>query len=680
MSWISYLNVKSFKNHLFNNYYTMAKKCFESGCTNEVKYSCKCSSPETLSCEAHIGKHANLPDRAHNLESIFIQPYEGTKEAILEFLTIENSKYSELRRKIIDSFKNCPFNLKRNLRDFRKKLDDCSGEINDFFAKISQVKKVSKLEQDPILGLLVLQPGEAVEKVKLMIIAMKDWYNSARFFYIITEKLASLNRSFVEEKGGAYLENMNMQNTPEVNKTIESANVKDSISLIINENSEKLKGSENANRPIKKSLESETSLLNSQISTVSNYLNSKPKEAESALNLIDILRNKTAEILSRPNNPELEMDFNTTCSAIHIHSRFYDPPLIQACQDYLKAYHQKTSLYNIAVDEDDRTNLIIYNTETEAREIKFLQIPELLGDKTCITQLPNGKLFCFGNYPTSGIAVLIDVNGEFELLPSGTPCSDSSCIYFNSSIYCFGGKNKKSYALTLSSRFDLDRNRWIQLTSMPEDDDECHTIIFNGNILISGRINTNILLYSIDIDSFSTIPYEFAYRKRKILINAERLYLIECQNGLIYESEVGSLWNWRRIGKSIIDCAPNQAYCTYNKGGIYISTIFSSIREYYYFNLDQKIAIDVAYYNEHFSLRRAGKKIEAIKCNNQNFKLEPYYLDECNVKDTTLEYLLFPIIYQYTLKWQQRARRKTRSNRMLWRSNQTESKKFLFIQ
>ncbi|CAG9329511.1 unnamed protein product [Blepharisma stoltei] len=642
----------------------MTKKCFESGCTNEVEYSCKCSSPKTLSCEVHIGKHVNLPDRVHNLESMFIQPCEGTKEAILEFLTIENSKCSELRRKIIDSFNKCPFNLKRNLRDFRKKLDDCSGEINDLFAKISQVKKVSKLEQDPILGLLVLQPGEAAEKVKLMIIAMKDWYNGARFFYIIAEKLASLNRSFAKEKGDAYLENMNMQNTPETdNKTIESANVKDSVSSIMNENSESLKGPENASKWIKKSLKSEASLLYSKISAVSNYLNSEPKETESALNLIDTLRNKTAEIMSRPNDSEIEMDFNTTCSAIHIHSLFYYPPLRQACQDYFKAYQQKTSIYNVIRDEDDRTNLIIYSTETEAQEIKILHTPDPLDSCTCITQLPNGKLFCFGNYDF-GVTVLIDVNGESEVLPSGTPCRESSCIYFNNSVYCFGGYYNDS--LTLSSRFDLDQKRWIELIPMPENDYSCNSIVFNGNILISGYRNRNLWLYSIDIDSFSTIPYEFAKKKRKILINAERIYLIECGNGSIYESEIGSYSNWRRIGKSKINCNPDQVYFSYNKGGICISVLFGSIREYYYFNIDQKIIIDVAYYDEHISLRRVGKKIQVLRSDNQNFKIDPYYLDECNAKDIDLKTL-----DRIKRTW---IRKISRSSRKLWRSNQNHAK------
>ncbi|CAG9318577.1 unnamed protein product [Blepharisma stoltei] len=353
------------------------------------------------------------------------------------------------------------------------------------------------------------------------------------------------------------------------------------LDSIINESSKILKGSENV-----KDTENEENLLNSQIITITNDLSGKLNEAESALNAIDTLRNKKAEILSMPNNPELEMDFRATCSAYQSNSNLYDPPLMQAYQDYLNAYQQKTSLYNVTEDaENNRTNLVIYNTETEVQEeVRILQTPELLNWNTCITQLPNGKLFCFGRaVSVSGITLLIDVNGGVEELPSGTPCFHSSCLYFNNSVYCFGGYNGKN--LTLSSRFDLHQKRWIQLTPMPRADYACSSIAFNGNILISGLINKNLLLYSIDINSFSIIPYEYADNKVKILINAGRLYLIECENGSIYESEIASYTNWKRIGNSIIDYNPCQVYCSYNKGFIFIG----AASDYYKFDLNGKL-------------------------------------------------------------------------------------------
>ncbi|CAG9322839.1 unnamed protein product [Blepharisma stoltei] len=192
----------------------MVKKCFVPGCMNEAGQLCKCSSPEILLCEEHTGEHVNLPNRAHNLESIFMQPCEGTKEAILEFLAKEKSKFSELRRKIIDSFRQHLPNPEKGLGDFTK-LDCYLDEINDLIAKFSQTSKLLKSE-DPILGLLSLQPQEAIEKIKLMTTVSRDWYNGARLFIIFNQKLENLNRSFFTEICGAYLDKSNMQNTPEM--------------------------------------------------------------------------------------------------------------------------------------------------------------------------------------------------------------------------------------------------------------------------------------------------------------------------------------------------------------------------------------------------------------------------------------------------------------------------------
>ncbi|CAG9325300.1 unnamed protein product [Blepharisma stoltei] len=274
------------------------------------------------------------------------------------------------------------------------------------------------------------------------------------------------------------------------------------------------------------------------------------------------------------------MDFRTTYSAYQNNSNIDDQSLIQAYQDYHNAYQQKTCLYNI-IREHKRSILIIYNTETETQEIKILKTSQPIDQWTCVAQLPNGKLFCFDHRRVSGIAVLIDMNGEVKVLPSGTSCKYSSCIYFNNSVYCFGGFSNRF--LTLSSRFDLYQNRWIQLAPMPKADETCNSVIFNGNILISGYRSKNLFLYSIDINSFSTITYEFGAITRKVLISAERLYLIEF-GGSIYESEIGSYMNWRRlVDLTIIN--PSQVYCVYNKGGIYAGLD----RDHYFkFDLNEK--------------------------------------------------------------------------------------------
>ncbi|CAG9317527.1 unnamed protein product [Blepharisma stoltei] len=135
----------------------------------------------------------------------------------------------------------------------------------------------------------------------------------------------------------------------------------------------------------------------------------------------------------RKRSAELEINSRAACSAPQINPSPYDPPLMQTCQDYLNACQQGTTIYNLG-RENARTNLIIYNTETETWISKIFETPQTLEFYTCLTQLPNGKLFCFGSCWQTGITVLIDTNGGVEVLPSGTPCQNSSCIYFNNSV------------------------------------------------------------------------------------------------------------------------------------------------------------------------------------------------------------------------------------------------------
>ncbi|CAG9336092.1 unnamed protein product [Blepharisma stoltei] len=126
---------------------------------------------------------------------------------------------------------------------------------------------------------------------------------------------------------------------------------------------------------------------------------------------------------------------------------------------------------------------------------------------------------------------------------------------------------------------------------MPLDELCCHSVIFNGNILISGSLNSYIWLYSIDTDSFSVIPYEFDYYKIKILINAGRLYLIEDSLGKIYESEDEYAWN--QIANSVIGKDSDWIYCTYNKGWIYSACYIKNNISYSKFNLNEKFMINL---------------------------------------------------------------------------------------
>ncbi|CAG9325004.1 unnamed protein product [Blepharisma stoltei] len=330
-----------------------------------------------------------------------------------------------------------------------------------------------------------------------------------------------------------------------------------------------------------------------------NLLNTHLDSAEALKNIdyqsLDptLLKLKTSAILSKAcNDAETEQDFRRICSIYGKQSPSSNSKLIEAYLEYISAYHKITTLH-IFGESSEGTNLIAYNTENELENIKLLNTTSPWDCSTCIAQIPNGELFCFGAYyPDLGNALLIKKNYEVrEELPFGKYCYGSSAIYFNRHVYCFGGACLGN-DLTLSNKFDLDNNRWIELAQMPQADYMCKNVIFNGKIVISGWRNANLLVYSIDIDSFSIIPYDFEENNFKIVVNLERLYLIECgRNRFIYESEIEDEYTWKKIAKTNINCDIYELNYLYNKGGIYI--IVYPEKRYFKFDLNKKTITEI---------------------------------------------------------------------------------------
>ncbi|CAG9319814.1 unnamed protein product [Blepharisma stoltei] len=275
-------------------------QCFEPGCKHEVEYSCPCTSPETLSCELHVLKHMKLPNGVHACDSIFLEPCQETKEEILKFLTRKKSKNIKQRGKILKSFSKRLLESETEIRELLKNLNSGSAELNNYFTKISQTQKLLKSEQDPILGLLRLQPDEAVEKLKKIISTNQECSKSANLFCALSEKIEKMIKCFIEDKFEAYLDKRlsNIENTlQDHNKAIKSvneenkkiidstndqiANIKDTISKLINENIKSEREIRDWKEKIIPKAKIEIDPLNSQIIKTSPDL-IKNNEAEKA--------------------------------------------------------------------------------------------------------------------------------------------------------------------------------------------------------------------------------------------------------------------------------------------------------------------------------------------------------------------------------------------------------------
>ncbi|CAG9328725.1 unnamed protein product [Blepharisma stoltei] len=588
-----------------------AEQCFNAGCLLEIEYICQCTSPETYSCKLHWIEHCDSSDRDHTFKSAFLKPPEGTKEAVLQFLTKEQSKKNKLKNKIIDSFRKNITNSKNSFEESLKKLDFDSEEISNWMEKVLKTQKISKQEQEPILKLLALNPEDAIIKAKTLLSSSSESYGKIKLLYGLNEEIEKKIDSFIKEKFENFLDSrlVEIEKTLLVHEEIlksctnQQEKVNNSISVLISELEKDKRKFEDWNKEVKIVWENQVNMLNSQLSCMTENINKKLNETIQSQNQFNLnvenkllipqeLRVKTFAILGQKNDPSTEADFRRTCSKYENELRdtlSSDLFLNHNYQNYISSYILNTSLY-LLKNFNNTTNLSIYNTESETENIKTLDIPEPLDIYTCIAQLPKGGLFCFGKNPPSGITLIIDKKYNIRMLPSGVSCYCSSAIYLDRNIYCFGGIDNNGY-LNLSEKFDLDRECWIKLSPMLQSDYGCHSVVFDRDILVSGKKNKYLLRYSIDGNVFNRISFEFAENKRKILVNGERIYLIEC-GGFIYESEIQNIGTWKQVAESKIrDSSPSQVYYSYNKEAIYVGC--KNDEGYYKFNLNNKIMIQL---------------------------------------------------------------------------------------
>ncbi|CAG9334729.1 unnamed protein product [Blepharisma stoltei] len=524
------------------------KPCWAAKCLRQVAFVCKCTNPETYTCEHHLKQHTKDPGKIHQLNPLLFDPIYGTKEAICNYISQEIKKKEELKKDLLNSFSNHFCDLEQRMKEFLKKVDVEIEELQKYIDKVNHVEAVSKLEKDPLIKSLSLNRENAVLRVKKFIPESTVPPNYAKEIFGKSKFVKKMISCFIEDnllnkilQIDSFLENCKASANENANELVK---LQSYIQELIGDTEKIMQELEEG------SLENKSK--DSDIYSSDKYSSGKTVEMT--------FGKKDKESIKKPADPEID--------------------------------ETSSNIYLI----DDK-NLLIYDTDNEREEVIPLETEEPFDPGTCIARLPNGELFCFGIHPpSSGFALIIGKNYEIRNLPIGTPCNYSSATYFNGSIYCFGGIDV-NYPIhsALSDRFDLNENRWNKLTPMTQVDAYCNSIIINGNILISGWLNKNLLRYSIDTNSFTTIPFEFMAEKRKLLINAERLYLIEYgNNGSVYECGMGSDTDWARVSASPSSNLPWQVYILNNKGEFYIGIFEYSFFEkhkkrYYKFNLDEKL-------------------------------------------------------------------------------------------
>ncbi|CAG9320688.1 unnamed protein product [Blepharisma stoltei] len=247
-------------------------------------------------------------------------------------------------------------------------------------------------------------------------------------------------------------------------------------------------------------------------------------------------------------------------------------------------------LYNID-RASKRVRIWTYDLDSAAKSHFYISKNETLNFGTSIALLPQSELFCYGNHePISGISCIIDLKSWKikKTLPSWTPCYFAGSIYYKNSIYMFGGYNGVSL-LCLASKFDINENKWFQITPLPMASSLCACTVFKNSIIICGYEHSKVYKYDVQIESYSELPViDLRQNFQKILFEINSRIYILIKNGKILESEVDNEYAWSIVGNSQF-VYYNNCFWVNHKGSIYISLHYYREMHCYKFCLKKKI-------------------------------------------------------------------------------------------
>ncbi|CAG9328483.1 unnamed protein product [Blepharisma stoltei] len=173
---------------------------------------------------------------------------------------------------------------------------------------------------------------------------------------------------------------------------------------------------------------------------------------------------------------------------------------------------------------------------------------------TTMCIIPGNSFFCYGNYPnTANTAFIIDSNNN---APDSLSLSGS--IYYNSSVYVFGGHTRYSNVIN-AYRYYLLESKWENLNPLPVQSSFVSCIAKNNKILLSGREHSKIYCYDIIQNSYIEL-HSIQLGQKIICENNKNAYVIEA-GGYIYEGN--QEWNyWSTIGSSGTEKNNNLIGCT----------------------------------------------------------------------------------------------------------------------
>ncbi|CAG9331260.1 unnamed protein product [Blepharisma stoltei] len=231
-----------------------------------------------------------------------------------------------------------------------------------------------------------------------------------------------------------------------------------------------------------------------------------------------------------------------------------------------------------------RSNVLsIVDIKNLSKEERKIALPEPINRFTLMCQLPNNRIFCYGNWlPMSGLAFIIHSDFKIELLSSGKPFFASGGVYFNGKVYVFGGYNGK--AVSASQIYSLQENRWQNTTDLQEPGTFSNCDSYKGKILLSGIKHSKLYIYDTFSECYTDLLQLTPDSCKIICVGNSRGYVLQT-SGDIFESEEDNIYSWKSLGNSSVFGTNLISYKVYLENSVYFIFCYGNL---YQFNLSTK--------------------------------------------------------------------------------------------
>ena len=211
---------------------------------------------------------------------------------------------------------------------------------------------------------------------------------------------------------------------------------------------------------------------------------------------------------------------------------------------YLKVHSDQSLINrNLCCFQTNSNKLVHFDSFKLSTRSFVLSSIEPQGCLACICFIDTKTVFCYGGFlmQNKDNAFLLNIeNQTVKSLPAGIPRSCASGQFWDNRVYVFGGYSEE---LTKKSHyFDLIQSKWVQISHLPELQQDTSTLNVSGKILVSGYRDF-LCVYDIKENNYLKCCDKVKTSYSNLLIPyLNRIILLT--NRFIFTADKTDLFNW----------------------------------------------------------------------------------------------------------------------------------------